>query len=137
MDGFDLAVDEQCAQYDGCAEPTPFVETDRAALHVEYELTTDRFRADSRRAGDRRRPAIPRGGKPGFTRLPSGKCATVSRFGHNGESSRHAAFGTLPGPIGGLGQWRTRAQWARSTRRPTRTNCRYDARGVARWSSSG
>ncbi|MEW1873511.1 endo alpha-1,4 polygalactosaminidase [Streptomyces caelestis] len=49
VDDFDFAADEQCAPYDECAEPTPFVEADKAVFHVEYELTTDRFCADSRR----------------------------------------------------------------------------------------
>ncbi|WP_030228983.1 endo alpha-1,4 polygalactosaminidase [Streptomyces sp. NRRL WC-3626] len=46
---FDFAVNEQCAQYGECARLTPFVEADKAVFHVEYELSTDRFCADSRR----------------------------------------------------------------------------------------
>ncbi|AYL35694.1 MULTISPECIES: endo alpha-1,4 polygalactosaminidase [Streptomyces] len=49
VDDFDFAVNEQCAQYGECAELTPFVEADKAVFHVEYELSTDRFCADSRR----------------------------------------------------------------------------------------
>ncbi|MEZ3178412.1 endo alpha-1,4 polygalactosaminidase [Streptomyces pimonensis] len=51
VDDFDFAVNEQCAQYDECAELTPFVEAGKAVFHVEYELTTDRFCADSGRLG--------------------------------------------------------------------------------------
>ncbi|BFO20856.1 endo alpha-1,4 polygalactosaminidase [Streptomyces sp. KM77-8] len=46
---FDFAVNEQCAQYGECARLTPFIEADKAVFHVEYELSTDRFCADSRR----------------------------------------------------------------------------------------
>ncbi|MDH6216486.1 hypothetical protein M2283_003803 [Streptomyces pseudovenezuelae] len=46
---FDFAVNEQCAQYGECADLTPFVKADKAVFHVEYELPTSRFCADSRR----------------------------------------------------------------------------------------
>ncbi|MFD8305543.1 endo alpha-1,4 polygalactosaminidase [Streptomyces sp. NPDC059690] len=46
---FDFAVDEQCAQYGECAALKPFVEADKAVFHVEYELPTSRFCAQSRR----------------------------------------------------------------------------------------
>ncbi|MET9509123.1 endo alpha-1,4 polygalactosaminidase [Streptomyces flavidovirens] len=46
---FDFAVNEQCAQYDECAKLTPFVRAGKAVFHVEYELPTNRFCADSRR----------------------------------------------------------------------------------------
>ncbi|MFF4904197.1 endo alpha-1,4 polygalactosaminidase [Streptomyces sp. NPDC001260] len=46
---FDFAVNEQCAQYGECAALKPFVEADKAVFHVEYELPTSRFCAQSRR----------------------------------------------------------------------------------------
>ncbi|MER5510228.1 endo alpha-1,4 polygalactosaminidase [Streptomyces sp. NPDC002766] len=46
---FDFAVDEQCAQYGECAALKPFIEADKAVFHVEYELPTSRFCAQSRR----------------------------------------------------------------------------------------
>ncbi|MEV8305908.1 endo alpha-1,4 polygalactosaminidase [Streptomyces flavidovirens] len=46
---FDFAVNEQCAQYDECAKLTPFVRAGKAVFHVEYELPTNRFCAESRR----------------------------------------------------------------------------------------
>jgi hypothetical protein len=46
---FDFAVNEQCAQYDECATLTPFIKADKAVFHVEYELSTRSFCADSRR----------------------------------------------------------------------------------------
>lgn len=49
VDDFDFAVNEQCAQYHECAELTPFIEAGKAAFHVEYELPTSDFCADSRR----------------------------------------------------------------------------------------
>lgn len=49
VDDFDFAVNEQCAQYDECAELTPFIEAGKAVFHVEYELPTSDFCADSRR----------------------------------------------------------------------------------------
>lgn len=51
VDAFDFAVNEQCAQYGECARLSPFVEADKAVFHVEYELPTARFCADSRRLG--------------------------------------------------------------------------------------
>ncbi|MFJ6082126.1 endo alpha-1,4 polygalactosaminidase [Streptomyces sp. NPDC092369] len=46
---FDFAVNEQCAQYGECADLTPFIKAGKAVFHVEYELPTSRFCADSRR----------------------------------------------------------------------------------------
>ncbi|MET7651350.1 MULTISPECIES: endo alpha-1,4 polygalactosaminidase [unclassified Streptomyces] len=46
---FDFAVNEQCAQYDECEDLTPFIEAGKAVFHVEYELPTSDFCADSRR----------------------------------------------------------------------------------------
>ncbi|WP_030327199.1 endo alpha-1,4 polygalactosaminidase [Streptomyces sp. NRRL B-3229] len=46
---FDFAVNEQCAQYDECADMKPFIKADKAVFHVEYELPTSRFCAGSRR----------------------------------------------------------------------------------------
>ncbi|MEU6421859.1 endo alpha-1,4 polygalactosaminidase [Streptomyces spiralis] len=48
---FDFAVDEQCAQYRECAKLEPFVAAGKAVFHVEYELPTGRFCAQSRRLG--------------------------------------------------------------------------------------
>ncbi|MEW2047026.1 endo alpha-1,4 polygalactosaminidase [Streptomyces sp. NPDC005476] len=49
VDDFDFAVDEQCAQYGECEQLTPFIEAGKAVFHVEYELPTSDFCADSRR----------------------------------------------------------------------------------------
>ncbi|MFK4102821.1 endo alpha-1,4 polygalactosaminidase [Streptomyces sp. NPDC019531] len=49
VDDFDFAVNEQCAQYDECGDMEPFVKADKAVFHVEYELPTSRFCAESRR----------------------------------------------------------------------------------------
>jgi len=49
VDDFDFAVNEQCAQYGECADMKPFITADKAVFHVEYELPTRRFCADSRR----------------------------------------------------------------------------------------
>jgi hypothetical protein len=48
VDDFDFAVNEQCAQYDECADLLPFITAGKAVFHVEYELPTGRFCADSR-----------------------------------------------------------------------------------------
>ncbi|MGW2863795.1 endo alpha-1,4 polygalactosaminidase [Streptomyces sp. SDr-06] len=48
---FDFAVNEQCAQYDECALLTPFVKADKAVFHVEYELPTKDFCAESDKLG--------------------------------------------------------------------------------------
>ncbi|MCX5139783.1 MULTISPECIES: endo alpha-1,4 polygalactosaminidase [unclassified Streptomyces] len=48
---FDFAVNEQCAQYEECAELSPFVKAGKAVFHVEYELPVARFCAQSRRLG--------------------------------------------------------------------------------------
>ncbi|WLW55656.1 endo alpha-1,4 polygalactosaminidase [Streptomyces sp. YU58] len=49
VDDFDFAVNEQCAQYDECEATSPFVDAGKAVFHVEYELPTSRFCAESRR----------------------------------------------------------------------------------------
>ncbi|MFF0016071.1 endo alpha-1,4 polygalactosaminidase [Streptomyces sp. NPDC005374] len=49
VDDFDFAVNEQCAQYGECGDMKPFIASDKAVFHVEYELPTTRFCADSRR----------------------------------------------------------------------------------------
>ncbi|MGW3123862.1 endo alpha-1,4 polygalactosaminidase [Streptomyces sp. NPDC001107] len=46
---FDFAVNEQCAQYGECADMKPFIKAGKAVFHVEYELPTSRFCAESRR----------------------------------------------------------------------------------------
>lgn len=51
LDDFDFAVNEQCAQFDECEEMTPFIEADKAVLHVEYELRTSEFCPEAREAG--------------------------------------------------------------------------------------
>ncbi|MGV9987981.1 endo alpha-1,4 polygalactosaminidase [Streptomyces olivaceus] len=48
VDDFDFAVNEQCAQYGECEDNQPFIDADKAVFHVEYELPTERFCADSR-----------------------------------------------------------------------------------------
>jgi hypothetical protein len=40
---FDLAVNEQCAQYEECDLLKPFVAADKPVLHVEYDLSPARF----------------------------------------------------------------------------------------------
>jgi hypothetical protein len=49
VDDFDFAVNEQCAQYEECEAMSPFIEAGKAVFHVEYELPTSRFCAESRR----------------------------------------------------------------------------------------
>ncbi|MFI8169000.1 endo alpha-1,4 polygalactosaminidase [Streptomyces sp. NPDC085931] len=46
---FDFAVNEQCAQYGECGALTPFIRAGKAVFHVEYEVPTGRFCAESRR----------------------------------------------------------------------------------------
>lgn len=46
---FDFAVNEECAQYDECAELSPFIAADKAVFHVEYQEPTSAFCAESRR----------------------------------------------------------------------------------------
>ncbi|MEV7070812.1 endo alpha-1,4 polygalactosaminidase [Streptomyces sp. NPDC093990] len=46
---FDFAVNEQCAQYGECGDMKPFIDAGKAVFHVEYELPTSRFCAESRR----------------------------------------------------------------------------------------
>ncbi|MFG2178508.1 endo alpha-1,4 polygalactosaminidase [Streptomyces abikoensis] len=48
---FDFAVNEQCAQYDECEKLSPFVKSDKAVFHVEYELQPGEFCATARRLG--------------------------------------------------------------------------------------
>ncbi|MEV6399728.1 endo alpha-1,4 polygalactosaminidase [Streptomyces sp. NPDC051907] len=48
---FDFAVNEECAQYGGCAQLAPFVKAGKAVFHVEYALPVDRFCEQSRRLG--------------------------------------------------------------------------------------
>lgn len=45
---FDFAVNEQCAQYKECDTLTPFIEAGKAVFHVEYELPTSKFCAESK-----------------------------------------------------------------------------------------
>ncbi|MFP5347592.1 MAG: endo alpha-1,4 polygalactosaminidase [Actinomycetes bacterium] len=47
VEHFDFAVNEECAQYDECAELKPFVSAGKAVLHAEYEMTADSFCAQS------------------------------------------------------------------------------------------
>ncbi|MEV0743018.1 endo alpha-1,4 polygalactosaminidase [Streptomyces sp. NPDC050549] len=46
---FDFAVNEQCAQYGECDTLKPFIKANKAVFHVEYELPTTEFCANSRR----------------------------------------------------------------------------------------
>ncbi len=46
---FDFAVNEQCAQYGECDKLKPFIAAGKAVFHVEYELSTDDFCAQSRK----------------------------------------------------------------------------------------
>ncbi|MEU6478564.1 endo alpha-1,4 polygalactosaminidase [Streptomyces sp. NPDC047017] len=46
---FDFAVNEECAQYDECAQLTPFVAAGKAVFHVEYAEPTSSFCAQSRK----------------------------------------------------------------------------------------
>ncbi|MEY9990777.1 hypothetical protein ABIE67_002809 [Streptomyces sp. V4I8] len=46
---FDFAVNEQCAQYGECTALSPFVKAGKAVFHVEYEVPTRSFCAQSRR----------------------------------------------------------------------------------------
>lgn len=48
---FDFSVDEQCAQYGECDLLTPFIAARKPVFHVEYDLTTDRFCARTRKLG--------------------------------------------------------------------------------------
>ncbi|MEU8890970.1 endo alpha-1,4 polygalactosaminidase [Streptomyces sp. NPDC048442] len=45
---FDFAVNEQCAEFEECAQLTPFIEAGKAVFHVEYELPTADFCAQAR-----------------------------------------------------------------------------------------
>ncbi|WP_254401565.1 endo alpha-1,4 polygalactosaminidase [Streptomyces sp. AC555_RSS877] len=46
---FDFAVNEECAQYDECAELTPFIAAGKAVFHVEYTEPRSSFCPRSRR----------------------------------------------------------------------------------------
>jgi hypothetical protein len=46
---FDFAVNEECAQYDECAELTPFIAAGKAVFHVEYTEPSSSFCPESRR----------------------------------------------------------------------------------------
>ncbi|MFE9556658.1 endo alpha-1,4 polygalactosaminidase [Streptomyces sp. NPDC006703] len=48
---FDFAVNEQCAQFDECTQLTPFVKAGKAVFHVEYQLPTSDFCAESDKLG--------------------------------------------------------------------------------------
>ncbi|GAQ63031.1 endo alpha-1,4 polygalactosaminidase [Streptomyces scabiei] len=49
VDDFDFAVNEQCAQFEECADLTPFIEAGKAVFHVEYEMRTADFCPEARR----------------------------------------------------------------------------------------
>jgi hypothetical protein len=51
VDDFDFAVNEECAQYGGCAALTPFVAAGKAVFHVEYALPVERFCGQATRLG--------------------------------------------------------------------------------------
>jgi hypothetical protein len=48
---FDFAVVEQCAEYDECHLVRPFLDRGKPVFHVEYDLPTSAFCAESRRLG--------------------------------------------------------------------------------------
>ncbi|MFR9801580.1 endo alpha-1,4 polygalactosaminidase [Pseudonocardia sp. RS010] len=48
---FDFAVNEQCAEYDECARLEPFVRAGKPVLHVEYDLETSAFCAETTAMG--------------------------------------------------------------------------------------
>lgn len=50
---FDFAVNEECVQYRECDRLTPFVDAGKPVLHVEYELTTAQFCAQTTELGFR------------------------------------------------------------------------------------
>lgn len=43
LDDFDFAVNEECAEFDECELLVPFIDADKAVLHVEYDLDPDDF----------------------------------------------------------------------------------------------
>jgi hypothetical protein len=43
VNDFDFAIDEQCAEYQECAELTPFIRQHKAVLQVEYNLDNAGF----------------------------------------------------------------------------------------------
>ncbi|MDX3524833.1 endo alpha-1,4 polygalactosaminidase [Streptomyces scabiei] len=49
VDDFDFAVNEQCAQFEECADLTPFIEAGKAVFHVEYEMRRADFCPEARR----------------------------------------------------------------------------------------
>jgi hypothetical protein len=48
---YDFAVVEQCAEYDECDQLRPFLDRGKPVFHVEYDLRTSAFCADSHRLG--------------------------------------------------------------------------------------
>ncbi|WP_432488260.1 endo alpha-1,4 polygalactosaminidase [Kineococcus sp. SYSU DK018] len=48
---FDFAVNESCARYEECDLLQPFVDAGKAVLHVEYDLTPERFCRVAHRPG--------------------------------------------------------------------------------------
>ncbi|MFF6956803.1 endo alpha-1,4 polygalactosaminidase [Streptomyces sp. NPDC008317] len=48
---FDFAVNEECAQYDECAQMAPFIAADKPVFHVEYKLKTGQFCSQARKLG--------------------------------------------------------------------------------------
>lgn len=40
---FDFAINEQCAQYNECEKLIPFIRSNKAVFHVEYQLDTTQF----------------------------------------------------------------------------------------------
>lgn len=48
---FDFAVDEQCAEFGECERLVPFVKAGKAVFHVEYNLDTTRFCAETTALG--------------------------------------------------------------------------------------
>lgn len=51
VSAFDFAVNEQCAQFNECEALVPFIRAGKAVLHVEYELGTGAFCAETRKYG--------------------------------------------------------------------------------------
>jgi hypothetical protein len=48
---FDFAVNEQCAEFDECAALKPFIRANKAVYHVEYNLSTSKFCAATKKLG--------------------------------------------------------------------------------------
>ncbi len=51
VDDFDLAINEECAAYNECGAYKPFIKANKAVLHAEYNLETDKFCGDSSALG--------------------------------------------------------------------------------------